>query len=230
MCRIKSNQKIKGGKIMDENFENKVEEAKQEAVKTYNEAKEQMKNVDFKEEVKKGKGLIERLWKKPAETIKESAEDNENKTFKTALFLIVIWMFVAAVDYILTNSSFKLLRVLKDVLEPALRILAMTISFCIVNNRAKDSLSKVLTSVSIADAPEVLSSLLWILRNISLNITAILSPVSGLLSAISIILMYQTIKALSQEQDDAKGIKTFIKVQVVFYVIAFILRFLGIYI
>ena len=215
---------------MDENFENKVEEAKQEAVKTYNEAKEQMKNVDFKEEVKKGKGLIERLWKKPAETIKEIAEDNENKTFKTALFLIVIWMFVAAVDYILTNSSFKLLRVLKDVLEPALRILAMTISFCIVNNRAKDSLSKVLTSVSIAYAPEVLSSLLWILRNISLNITAILSPVSGLLSAISIILMYQTIKALSQEQDDAKGIKTFIKVQVVFYVIAFILRFLGIYI
>jgi len=215
---------------MNENEENKVEEVKEEAAKTFNEAKEQMKNINPKEEVEAGKSLIKNLWNKPIETIKNIANNVENSTFRTALLLIAIWMFIAAANYILNNSSFRLLYVLRQVLTPALRIFAMSIAFCLVNNRAKDSFSNVLTSVTIAFIPEIISSLLWILRNLATNLGAILSPIGGLLSVVSIVLMYHTIKALSQEDNGEKAIKTFIKVEAVFYVIAFVLTFVNIYI
>ena len=215
---------------MNENEENKVEEVKQEAAKTFNEAKEQIKNINLKEEAKAGKSLLKSLWEKPSDTIKKIADTDDNNTFRTALIFVAIWMFIAAVNYILNNSSFRLLSVLRLVLAPALRVIAMTAAFCIVNNRAKDSFSKILTAVAIAYVPEVISSLLWILRNFASNIGSILSPIGGLLSVVSIILMYFTIKALAQEENEEKSIKTFIKVQAVFYIIAFALSFINIYI
>jgi len=215
---------------MSENEENKVEEVKEEANKTFNEAKKQIKNINLKEEAKAGKSLLKSLWESPSDTIKKIADTEDNGIFRTALIFVAVWMFIAAVNYILNNSTFRFLSVLRLVLTPALRVMAMTVAFCVVNNRAKDSFSKVLTSISIAYIPEVIASLLWILRNFASNIGSILSPVGGLLSVVSIILMYVTIKALAQEENEEKSIKTFIKVQAVFYIIAFALSFINIYI
>ena len=210
--------------------ENKVEEVKQEAVKTFNEAKEQIKNINLKEEAKASKSLLKNLWNFPAQTIEKITNNGENSIFRIAMLLMGVWMIVAAANYILNYSSFKLLSVLRQVLTPALRILSMSVAFCIVNNRAKDSLSNVFTAITIAYVPEIIASLLWILRNLAINLGAILSPMGGLLSAISLILMYQTIKALAQESNEEKAIKTFVKVEAVFYVIAFALTFVNIYI
>ena len=66
---------------MEENQENKAQELKQETVNTFNQAKEQMKNINLKEEAEIGKGLLKKLWKNPVETIKEVVSDNENKCF-----------------------------------------------------------------------------------------------------------------------------------------------------
>ena len=168
------------------------------------------------------------MWENPIDAIKKIADKDDNSTFRTALVFVAVWMFIAAANYILNNSSFRLLSVLRQVLTPALRVIAMTAAFCIVNNRAKDSFSRILTSVSIAYIPEVISSLLWILRNFASNLRSILSPIGGLLSVVSVILMYFTIKTLAQEENEEKSIKTFIKVQAVFYIIAFVLSFVNI--
>lgn len=229
---------------MDENKEVKVEEVKeekkenelkQETVKTFNEAKEQMKNINLKQEAEAGKGLIKKLVKSPLETIKEIAEDTENKTFKTALLLVAVWAVVALIDRLLYYAtskyiSFNLLSTLKVTIASILEVLAMTVSVYLLNKTAKKSISKILTSVSIAYIPSILSSVLWLLDNLSSKLSDILSPVGGLLSVVTIVLMYHTVKALSNEADETKTLKLFIKVEAVFYVIAFAARFLGIYI
>lgn len=220
---------------MNENEENKVEQVadlKQETVKTFNEAKEQMKNINLKEEAEVGKGLLKKLWKNPIETVKEIANDKENKSFKTALLLVVIWAIISLVNRILYYATseyadFEFLPTLKVTVAPILRVIAMTVALYFVNNRAKDSISKVLTSVSIAYIPSMIYSLLNLLHHISSDMYTILSPISGLLSVISVVLMYHTVKEYAKEQEE-NALKKFIKVEAVFYAIVFAVSFLGI--
>lgn len=218
---------------MEENNENKVQDVKQETVKTFNEAKEQMKNINFKEEAEAGKGLLKKLWKNPIETIKEIAEDKENKTFKTALLVVAVWAVIALINRILYYATspyadFEFLPTLKVTLAPVLRVMAMTFALYFVNNRAKTSISKVLTSVSIAYVPSIVYSLLALLLHISSNISYLLSPVGGLLKVVSTILLYFTIKEFTNKENEESALKEFIKVEAVFYVIVFAISFLGI--
>ena len=220
---------------MEENKEEMRQESdlKQETVKTFNEAKEQMKNINFKEEAELGKGLLKKLWKNPIETIKEIAADQENKALKTALLLVAVWAVVALIDQLLMYAtskylSFNFLTTLKVTIAPILRVIAMTLAIYLVKDRAKDSISKILTSVSIAYIPSIISSLLWLLYEVSSKISTILSPVGGLLRVVSIILMYHTVKSLTNEEDEGKSLKTFVKVESVFYAIVFAVSFLGI--
>lgn len=223
---------------MDENQENNEEikqesDLKQETAKTFNEAKEQMKNINFKEEAEAGKGLIKKLLKNPIETIKEIAIDEENKTFKTALLLVAAWAIIEFIERILYYATskyadFEFLPTLKVTLAPILKVIAMTIAIYFVNNRAKDSISKVLTSVAIAYIPSIAYSLLYLLHFISTKMYTILTPVGGLLNVISIVLMYHTVKSLSNETEEENVLKKFIKVEAVYYVIVFAVSFLGI--
>lgn len=223
---------------MNENQENNEEvrqeaDLKQETVKTFNEAKEQMKNINFKEEAEAGKGLLKKLWKNPVETIKEIAADEENKTFKTALLLVVVWAVIALINRILyyatsAYADFEFLPTLKVTVAPILRVLAMTLALYFVNNRAKTSISKVLTSVSIAYIPSIISSLLWLLYHVSSKMTTLLSPVSSILSVVTAILMYFTVKEFTNKDDEESALKEFVKVEAVFYVIVFAISFLGI--
>lgn len=224
---------------MNENEENNKEEIKeelnlkQETVNTINDVKEQMKNINIKEEAKAGKGLLKDLWKNPVKTIKEIADDKENKSFKTALLLIIVWAVIELVDqimYYVTSryADFEFLPTLKVTVAPILRVLAMTVALYLVNNRAKTSISKVLTSVSIAYIPSIISSILWLLYHLSTRITTLLSPISGLLRVISIVLMYFTIKEFTNKNDEESALKEFVKVEAVFYIIVFAISFLGI--
>lgn len=224
---------------MNENEENIVEEVKQESdlkqetVKTFNEAKEKMKNINLKEEAEIGKGLLKRLWQKPIETIKEIANDKENKAFKTALLLVALWAIIALVNvlgYYLSSEyiKFNFLATLKVTVAPVLTVLAMTLSVYLVNDRAKESIAKLLTSVTFAYIPSILSALLYLLHFISSKMYTILDPVSGILNIVSVVLMYHTVKALSEGEDETKTLKKFIKIEVVYYVIAFAISFLGI--
>lgn len=220
---------------MNENEENIKEETnlKQEAANTINEVKEQMKNINFKEEAQAGKGLLMKLWKTPVKTIKEIAADKENKAFKTALLLIIVWAATALINRIIYYATskyadFEFLPTLKVTLAPVLRVLAMALALYIVNNRAKTSISKVLTSVSVAYIPSIISSLLRLLYHLSTRISTVISPISGLLSAITTVLMYFTVKEFTNKDEEENALKEFVKVEVVFYIISFAISFLDI--
>ena len=89
------------------NMENNVEAYKEETVKTFNEVKENLKNVDIKQEAQKGKGFLKDLWTRPIEKIKEIAKDESNSYFKTIVLVIALWCIAVAVLEIIGLSSIK---------------------------------------------------------------------------------------------------------------------------
>lgn len=217
--------------IEENNVEKKIE-SNGETVKTFNKAKVQGKIINLKEKAKEGKILLKDLIATPLKTVKEIAEDKENKNFKIALLLIVLWAVIELMDQILyyamsKYAEFEFLPTLKATLTPVLQVIAMSMALYLVNDRAKDSISKVLTSVSIAYIPSIISALLWLLYHVSTKISYILSPISGILSIVSLFLLYYTVKEYTKENEEAT-FKKFIKVVVVYYIIAFVISFLGI--
>lgn len=222
-----TNNTSTGEKVSTEN------DLKNDTLNSFNEAKEQMKNINFKKEAEVGKGLLKKIWKDPIGAIEENVKDEKNEFYKTALLLIAVWaiiVFLKQMTYYATSkvSTFNLLRTIKVVASPICQILAMTFSIYILNKKSKKSLSKVITSVTIAKIPSILSSLLGFLTYISSSITYVTSPLTGLLSITSIALMFFTVKGLFEEENNKEAFKDFIKVEGVYYIFDFILSFLGI--
>lgn len=222
---------------MDENQkENVGNDIKQETVNTFNEAKEKMKNIDFKAEAETGKGLLKKLFTNPLEAIKEITQDSENNFFKTAILLVAIWAIIAFAKqfiYYITSKYAKftgsnILTLVKVTIAPICRILALTLSVYIVNKKSKKSFITIITTITVAKIPVIISSLLGFLTYISHKITSITTPIGSLLSIISTILVYFAVKFLSNEENDSDALKAFIKVEAIYYIICFALSFLEI--
>ena len=56
----------------------------------------------------------------------------------------------------------------------------------------------------------------------------ILSPISGLLSVVTLVLMYNTVKEFVNKDDEEGALKEFVKVEAVYYVLVLAIGFLGI--
>ena len=208
-------------------------ELKKQAAETIKETKEQMKNINFKEEAEKGKGLLSKLFGKPVETIKEIVEDNKNQFYKTALIIIIVWVVLILlnriIDFIMYNYyKFNVLATIKSMLSPILEILVMAIIIHVLNKDNKQPLTKSITAVSIAKIPLVVSTVLGYLTYISLNVRYITTPIASLLSVISTVFMFFVVKEMFKEQENEKAFKLFIKVEVIYYIVAFAFSFLGI--
>ena len=193
-----------------------------------------MKNINFKEEAQKGKGLLSKLCGKPVETIKEIVDDNKNQFYKTALIIIIAWAVLILInriiDFIIYDYyKFNVLATIKAILSPVLEILVMAIIIHVLNKDNKQPLTKSITAVSIAKAPLVTATVLGYLTYISSNVRYITNPIASLLSVISIVLMFFVVKEMFKEEENEKAIKVFIKVEVIYYIVAFAFSFLGIY-
>ena len=209
-------------------------ELKKQAAETLKATKEQMKNINFKEEAQKGKGLIRKLATKPIETIKEVVQDNKNQFYKTALVIMIIWAALILIkrilDFIIYDYyKFDVLATIKSVFSPILEILAMAIIIHVLNKADNQPLTKSITAISIIKIPLVISSVLGYLTYISSNITYVTNPISSLLSVISTVLMFFVVKEIFKEEENEKALKVFIKVEIIYYIVAFAFSFLGIY-
>jgi hypothetical protein len=217
---------------MEENEEKQERELKKEATDTLNETKEQIKNINIKEEAQKGKGLVGKLLKDSTGTIKEIVKDEKNQFYKTAILVVCIWIVIVLLKEILSCivyefHTFKILRTIKIIIAPILKIIAMSIIIHMLNKENKQTLTKAITAVAIAKIPVVISSCLGFLTYISSNITYITNPISSLLSIISTILMFFVVKEMFEEENE-KALKTFIKVEAIYYIVVFAFSFLGI--
>lgn len=226
---------------MEENNDKKVDtdELLKETTETFNQVKDQVKDSFKKEELKNSaeqtKGFIVGMFKDPLGELKTIAEDGTS-AFKYAVILVIVWMVARAIRTVIGVSwtfnifgSF-LFPLIKTLLVPVLSVLVLSGIIFVANKKKDKSLVTILSVVTAAYLPMVISAVANILRIFSLNISTITAPFASLCSIITTVLLYFGIKELLGENDDKKFIKTFVIIEAIYYIAYIILGFLGIYI
>lgn len=213
------------------------ESYKEETVKTFNEAKENLKNVDIKEEAKIGKGFIKDLIERPAEKIESITKDEHNKYFKTIILVTVLWCIAILcrkiITYIKLESLFKfdaILLLIKATIAPIITILVLSAIVFILNKERKKSLVTTITTIGTAKLPLAVASVISLLSLIDTKANTLISPINGLLSAVSMILVYFAIKDLFEIEDNTQAIKKFTYCMIIYEIVAIICYLFGIYI
>lgn len=227
-------------KVQDSEFKQKVsastDELKNETADTVKQVKENMKNVNVKEEAKAAKGFVGEMIKNPLGKINEIANDSSNKYFKTAIILVIVWMVAALLGVIsFKYFSFRtlgttLLNYIKTIVAPVLSVVVMSVIIFLFNSKSKKSLITVLTTVVTAKLPIIVAEVIALLEIISSNISPITVKVSTLAGIISVAFTYFAIKDLFGEEDDKSAFNKFLIVESIYIVVAFVVRYLGIYI
>lgn len=223
---------------MEENNQNKenvvnTEELKKEATDTVNQVKETIKNVDIKKETIATKGFVTEMFKNPLGKINEIAKDNSNKNFKTALFILAIWVVVVLIKSVCSLSKYRdlgenILTVIKAVVAPVIEIVVISLIVFLMNKKAKKSLPTIISTMITAYVPVVIARVISLLTLISYNAYKITSPISTLCSIITIIFSYFAMKDLFEEKENSNFIKTFVIIEAIYMVVALIISYLGI--
>ena len=206
---------------MEEKEEKKVntEELKSEASTTVNQVKDTIKNVDIKKDSIETKGFIAELFKDPLGKIKEIVDKENNQYFKYAIIILVIWVVASS-----------LMSVIKATIAPICSILVMSIIVLVMNSKNKKSLTTIITTVTTANIPLVIASVVSILTIFGSSISTITIPFTRLCSAVSIVLMYFTLKSIFGEEKNSEFIKKFALVELVYYIAYIVFSLLNIYI
>ena len=228
---------------MEENNRN-TEELKKETVDTVNDVKETIKNVNIKKDTIETKGFVSEFFTKPLETIKEIVNDNSEKFFKYAIIILAIWIVAAVITRAGTLFSYSTwsfsyffgslfentLSMIKSVIEPVLTVLTISIILLVFNKSKRKKLTTIITAVTTAYIPIVISEVAKMLIIISSNVTKLTSPFSGFCSAITLILTYFVAKDVLEIEKHSEFVKKFVLIEGCYYLVYFILTFLGIYI
>jgi len=225
---------------MEENKNNdqavSTEEIKKETVETVNQVKDTIKNVDIKNDAKEATGFVTSMFKNPFETIKNIINDSTNKYFKTAIVFIAVWTIVAvikslSIKYWSFSVLFRnILSLIKTIIAPTLGILVLSGIIYIMNKKSKKSLITIITAITTAKIPVILASVLSLLTIFSYSATRITGPFTSLCSVISVVLTYFTTKLIFNEEKNSEFIKTFVKIEAIYYVAYILISFLEIYI
>lgn len=214
-----------------------TDELKKETVNTVNEVKEKVKNVDIKKESKETTNFVIDFVKNPIGKIKEIADETTNKYFITSIFIIVIWTILILISTISGYTHFfkynfwdHLVSLIKSMLAPVLGIIVMAVIVLIMNKENKKTLITNINTITATKIPLFLAAIVNLLKLFKLRDTSIITTFSSLCTVISTVLLYFGLKELFGEQEDEKFIKKFLIIEAIFYVVYFIISYLGIYI
>ena len=213
-----------------------TEELKNETVDTVNQVKENMRNVNVKEEAQAAKGFVIEMVKNPLGKIKEIANDSTNKHFKTAIVLVIVW----AIASLLGVISFKnftwsylgrtLLSYVKTIVAPVLGVIVSSVIIFLMNKKSKKSLVTVLTTVVATKLPIIAAEIVSLLTIISYSAVTITNRIYSLCSVISTVFLYFAIRDLYGEEDEKVVLKNFVIIEAIYLVVSLVISYLGIYI
>lgn len=221
-----------------ENNESKynTEELKSGAKDTLDETKEVLKNLDVKTEAKATENFLKEFIKQPLDAVLQVANSGK-KHLSLALVLVLISTAAAIIQRISQIFSWNLRWTFSNIfsipraaIAPVLGLLVISVIVIILKENNKKSLADIITVVTIAHIPNVIASVISLLTVISSQASRITTPISGLASVLSIVLLYFSLKTVSGEENDSKFFMTFFKIYGLFVVVRFILSFLEIWI
>lgn len=222
----------------EEKFSIDTENLKNETVETAKKVKESMKGANIKEETKATKGFVIDMFKNPIEKIKEVANDNTGKFFKTAIFLLIIWTLIIFVGSTYSTIYYwgfsrvfaNILSVLKKILAPALGIIVYSLIVLILNKENKKSLITAISTITITQLPLIAASLVSLLTIFSSKISIVTSPFVALCSTVAIVLGFFGLKNLFEAEDGKAFIKKYVVIQLIYQIAYVVIGLLGIYI
>lgn len=211
-----------------------TEKLKSETSNTVNQVKDTIKNVNIKQDSIETKDFVKNIFLKPVEEIKKVVEDNTGKTFKYAIIIIAIWTIINVIK-LCFNGVFNrtagdaILSIIKTLITPTLGILVIAVTMLMLNKEKKKSLTTIITAITVAKIPVIISSIIGILNLLSTSAYKLTSPIGSFCSLITTVLTYFAIKFVF-EKDDEEAIKKFVLVEGLYFIVYFVLTFLGIYI
>ena len=218
----------------NEEKERETEQIKTDAKTTFNNAKESIRNVNFKEDAKITSGYVSGMIKNPLETLKKIAADRKNSNFKNALILVFLWLIVIlltsifGVHWTKKVIGYNFLEMVRDLLAPVIGIVVYAYIIYFMQKSSKRNLTTNITVVTTAIIPNILVEILSVLKLFSYDFNKIIYPLAIFATTISIVLIYFSTKDLMDEDDDNTFIKKFCSIQFIYFVVYFILTFLKI--
>lgn len=221
-----------------EDFSNQAEEIKKETVEAAKKLKESVKKVNIKDETIKTKNFIGEMFTNPLETIKEIANDEQNKKIKTVLFILIIWIIAIFIKATYSTIYYwglskvwtNILSVLKLMVAPLCGIIIYSIIAFILNKKNKKSLTTNISTITVAQLPSAIASVAALLTLFEYKISTITKPFSYLCITISTILTYFALKMIFGEENNNQFLKKYVIIQLIYFICYIVISFLGIYI
>ena len=208
-----------------------TDELKQGAKDTYNEAKEALKNIDLKSEAKVTESFLKEFLNNPYNGVVLAAQA-KNANLNLALMLIGIWTVSVAVAQLISFFRFTWVNfwsVFQAALAPLVSVVVLSIIITIINKNKSKSLTEILTVVIITRIPMIVASVISILNVLSTETVRLTNPIATFAHGLSVILLYIAMRTMTSEQED-KSFMTFVIMYGLFFVVRFVISFLGIWI
>ena len=215
---------------------NSKEEIKDEAKNTFDDVKETIKNVKFQSDAKETTNFVSKIFQDPLGILKKTSEDKGNDYLKHAILLVCLWIIatlITGIYYVASNkfiaAGTRFLNVLKDLLEPIVGLIAMSLIVLVNQKGSKKNLTTTFTTITVATIPSILLSVVEILRLFSAQFDYVLTPLRYFAIAVTIAFMYFATKDLTGEEENSKFIRKFIGIEFAYFVCYFIFQLLGMY-
>ncbi len=238
-----SNDNSNGGA----NFSINKEDFKKETKDTVNQVKDTLKSTDLKKDSKEAKGFISSFFKDPLGELKKVTSNSGNKFLKIAIIILVVWLvsilvpnvFDIASRYLLgTFGSFSyffkhlfsnILNLVKDLVAPVITVALLSGLVYGFKKEKNKSFLSIASAILVAKIPVVAAVVLDLLTIISASFSKITNAFSGFCGILSTVLLYFAIKNLLEEEKSDSYFWKFALIMGIFYVVRFVLSYLGIY-
>lgn len=220
----------------NEKFSVDTEQLKNETKETVNQVKDSIKNVNFKQDAEATKGFIKEMISNPFEAVRKVAHGEEN-VFTKVIFLMIVFIVASLASEVIYLFKFgkysgigdNILDIVASVLNPIFYILVPAVIILIVNKQNKKSLITIISTLVVAAIPTVCNNVIYLLNDIVSGISIVTSPVSTLLSALTLIFTYFGMKDLFEVNEDKDFIKKYAIIKLVAAFVLVILGRIGIY-
>ena len=201
----------------------------------FNQPNPGMNNMNFNQGGQKGNNLVGNLFMHPVQTLKQVLTDNSNNLLKIAICILVVFVLTSISETMILYIKskfvrFQFLSFFKILCAPVIKVFALAIIITLLGKNTKQPIMKTFTGVTITQIPVIISQIVDLGDFISTKAYYVISPLRSILSLCSIALLFICVKIMLQKNDDEEAFVEFIKVEALYYLVYFIMSFLGIYI
>lgn len=212
--------------------------------KLLNQAQDAVKNVNVNEEFKATESFMKDYIKNPVDTIVNEVNTGKG-SIVMSIVLVAIWMAVAAFPAFINQfrlfwqarnllrhvSFFSIFTVpFRAALGPLLGVAAISVIVFLFANVSKKSIADIVKLVVMSYIPSIVGSVIAVLSITGVQSWRVINPIAGFAGALSIILLFVTVKALNKDETNGKAFFTFAKVYGIYLVVRFIVAFFSIHI